>query len=78
MRKFMAVALCAVVSLSAIAFSACNEEVWRYNDYIGVENDGFDKDIFYRNDGQVIGADPSVITVGGYLLFVCNQCGRYR
>ena len=76
MRKFMAVALCAVVSLSAIAFSACNEEVWRYNDYIGVENDGFDKDIFYRNDGQVIGADPSVITVGDtYYLYVTSADG---
>lgn len=73
MKRFLATAVGALVLLSGIGLSACSDASWQYNDYIGVENDGFDKTLFYRNDGQVYGADPSVITVGDtYYLYATN------
>lgn len=73
MKRIFTVALGAVIMLSCVGLTACSEAEWQYNDYIGVEEDGFDKALFYRNDGQVYGADPSVITVGDtYYLYVTN------
>lgn len=43
----------------------------KYNDYIST--DGFDKTIFYRNDGLVQAADPCVITVDDtYYMYATN------
>lgn len=43
----------------------------KYNDYISI--DGFDKSLFYRNDGLIQAADPCVITVNDtYYLYATN------
>ena len=45
-----------------------------YENYL---NDRFDSSIFYKNYGSIIGADPSVITVGDeYYLYVTNADGK--
>ena len=45
-----------------------------YENYV---NDRFDSSIFYKNYGSIIGADPSVITVGDeYYLYVTNADGK--
>lgn len=45
-----------------------------YENYL---DDTFDSNIFYKNYGDIVGADPSVITVGDeYYLYVTNADGK--
>lgn len=69
--KLMGLSVIILLICSSVFMTGCYGGI-EYNDYISV--DGYDKSLFYQNDGTVSGAaDPCVITVGDtYYLYATN------
>lgn len=74
MRKLQfLLVLCIFLALTGCRQSGANDNDVSYNNYI---DEKFDSTIFYKNYGDIIGADPSVITVGDeYYLYFTNSDG---
>lgn len=78
MRKFYII-LMLVISFALVG---CGEASQTGKTKKGVEyenylDDRYDSDLFYKNHGNIIGADPSVITVGDeYYLYFTNADGK--
>lgn len=70
-QRLVELSLAMVLVCSLLCTAGCYGGI-EYNDYLSV--DGYDKSIFYQNDGVVSGAaDPCVITVGDtYYLYATN------
>ena len=71
-RFFRTMLAVAVLACAAVPFSACGVEN-EYLDSSDAAGMGYDKELYFLNEGEVQAADPSVITVGDtFYLYATN------
>lgn len=73
MKRFLRTMLAAaVLACAVVPFAAC-DGANEYTDSSDAAGEGYDKELYFLNEGEVQAADPSVITVGdAFYLYATN------